>query len=101
MLYLFGILDLYGQNFIVENDDQPLKAIFSKPLVKAQARIQRFLLRLYPYMFTFKFAPGQDIPIADTFNRVFLSDSNPKQAESELNCFVHMINDQGTISKSK
>lgn len=95
MLYLFGILDLYGQNVIVENDDQPLKAIFSKPLVKAQARIQRFLLRLYPYMFTFKFAPGQDIPIADTFN------SNPKQAESELNCFVHMINDQGTISKSK
>ena len=33
---------LYGQNFVVENDHQPLKAIFSKPLNKAPARIERF-----------------------------------------------------------
>ena len=55
---------LYEQNFVVENDHQPLKAIFSKPLNKAPARIQRFLLRLHPYMFTFKFVPGKDIPVA-------------------------------------
>jgi hypothetical protein len=56
---------LYGQNFVVENDHQPMKAIFSKPLIKAPARIQRFLLRLQPCMFTFKFVPGKDIPVAD------------------------------------
>jgi hypothetical protein len=92
---------LYGQHFVVENDHQPLKAIFSKPLIKAPARIQRFLLRLQPYMFTFKFVPGKDIPVADTLSRAFLDVSNPEIPESELNCFVHMINDQGTISKSK
>jgi hypothetical protein len=56
---------LYGQNFVVENDHQPLKAIFSKPLIKAPARIQRFLLRLQPSMFIFKFVPGKDISVAD------------------------------------
>ncbi len=50
---------LYGQTFIVENDHQLLKAIFSKPLYKAPARIQRFLLRLQPYTFSFKFVPGK------------------------------------------
>ena len=30
---------LYGQNFVVENDHQPLKAIFSKPVNKAPTRI--------------------------------------------------------------
>ena len=68
---------LYGQNFIVENDHQPLKAIFSKPLNNAPARIQRFLLRLHPYTFTFKFVPGKDIPVADTLSRAFINDSSP------------------------
>ena len=92
---------LYGQNFTVENDLQPLKAIFSKPLNKAPARIQRFLLRLQPYTFTFKFVPGKDIPVADTLSRAFIDDSNPEISEDELNCFVHMINGHDTISKSK
>ena len=89
---------LYGQNFLVENDHQPLKAIFSKPLTKAPARIQRFLLRLQPYMFTFKFVPGKDIPVADTLSRAFLDDFCPEIPESELNCFVHMI--KGAVSIS-
>ena len=92
---------LYGQNFVVQNDHQPLGAIFSKPLIKAPARIQRFLLRLQPYMFTFKFVPRKDIPIADTLSRAFLDDSYAEIPEPELNCFVHMINDRGTVSKSK
>ena len=92
---------LYGQMFVVENDHQPLKAIFSKPLYKTPARIQRFLLRLQPYMFTFKFVPGKDIPIADTLSRAFLNDSNPEIPESDLSYFVHAINDHRSISKSK
>ena len=92
---------LYGQNFVVENDHQPLKAIFSKPLSKAPARIQRFLLRLQLYTFTFKFVPGKDIPVADTLSRAFINDSSPEIPEDELNCFVHAINDHDTISKSK
>ena len=92
---------LYGQDFIVENDHQPLKAIFSKSLNKAPARIQRFLPRLQLYAFTFKFVPGKDIPVADALSRAFIKDSNPEIPEDELNCFVHAINDHDTISKSK
>ena len=92
---------LYGQMFVVENDHQPLKAIFSKPLYKAPARIQRFLLRLQPYTFSFKFVPGKNIPVADTLSRAFLDDSNPEIPETELNCFIHTVNDHGSVSKSK
>ena len=92
---------LYGQNFVVQNNHQPLKAIFSKPLNKAPARIQRFLLRLQPYRFTFKFVPGKDILVADTLSRAFINDSSLEIPEDELNCFVHVINDHDTISKSK
>ena len=37
---------IHGQRFDVYNDHMPLKGIFNKPLSKAPARIQRFLLRL-------------------------------------------------------
>ena len=60
-----------------------------------------FLLRLQPYRFTFKFVPGKDILVADTLSRAFIIDSSLGISEDELNCFVHVINDHDTISKSK
>ena len=39
----------YGRHFNVLNDHKPLQGIFSKSLVNAPPRIQRFLLRLQRY----------------------------------------------------
>ena len=52
-------------------------------------------------MFTFKFVPGKDIPVADTLSRAFINDSSPEIPEHEFNCFVHVINDHDTISNLK
>ena len=49
---------LYGSKFDVYNDHLPLKSIVNKPLGKAPARIQRFLLRLQQHDFNMHYLPG-------------------------------------------
>eukprot|EP00112_Aurelia_sp_Birch-Aquarium-sp1_P023107 Seg6752.3 transcript_id=Seg6752.3/GoldUCD/mRNA.D3Y31 product="Retrovirus-related Pol polyprotein from transposon 17.6" protein_id=Seg6752.3/GoldUCD/D3Y31 len=67
---------VYGQQFFVENDHQPLKAIFTKEIIsRAPPRIQRVLLRLQRYDFTLNYRSGKDVIVADALRRAFLDDS--------------------------
>ena len=43
---------LYAGHFIVETDEKPLEAILSKSLNQATPRLQRILIRMFPYYFT-------------------------------------------------
>ena len=64
---------IYGAtNVIVENDHKPLSALFNKSLSSCPLRVQRFMLRLQMYHFTFSFTPGKFLNTADTLSR-----SNP------------------------
>ena len=49
---------VYGRQFHVYNDHKPLKSIFNKPLHKAPARTQLFLLRLQQYNFDMHYLAG-------------------------------------------
>ena len=70
---------------------QTLQPIFTKPILNAPPRIQRFRLKLQKYDMTIKFTPGKDLAIADTLSRAFL----PRLPEDELNLesqvYVHMV----------
>ena len=43
---------LYASHFILETDQKPLEAILSKSINQATLRLQRILIRTFPYHFT-------------------------------------------------
>ena len=43
---------LYASYFILETDQKPLEAILSKSINQATSRLQRILIRTFPYHFT-------------------------------------------------
>ena len=82
---------IYGQSFLVENDHQPLKSIFSKAINRAPPRIQRFLLCLQRYDFSMNYKPGKEIKVADALSRAHLQDSRTEIADMEIDFVVHSV----------
>lgn len=91
---------LYGREFIVHNDHQPLKAVFSKSIVQCPPRIQRFFLRLQKYNFTFEYAPGKTMKVADALSRASL-DGKPEIPPEDTAHHVHSIINHLPVSQSK
>ena len=56
---------LYVSHFILETDQKPLEAILSKSLNQATPRLQRILIRTFPYNFTVHYIPGVTNQLAD------------------------------------
>ena len=61
---------LYASHFILETDQNPLEAILSKSLNQATPRLQRILIRTFPYHFTVHFTPGVTNQHADCLLRL-------------------------------
>lgn len=61
---------IYGKTVIVQSDLKPLEAIFTKPLCKAPARLQKMLLQLQRYDLNVKYTPGKDVLIAVAIGQV-------------------------------
>ena len=67
---------LYGNEFILETDQKPLEAILSKSLNEATPRLQRILIRTFPYHFKVRYILGQTNHVADCLSRLgFQKDS--------------------------
>ena len=49
---------LYGNQFLLETDQKPLETILSRSLSQATPRLQRILIRTFPYNFTVCYLPG-------------------------------------------
>ena len=56
---------LYTSHFILEMDQKPLEAILSKSLNQATPRLQRILIRTFPYNFTVCYIPGVTNQLVD------------------------------------
>ena len=61
---------LYGNQFTLETDQKPLEAILSKSLNQATPRLQRILIRTFPYNFNIRYIPGLTNQIADCLSRL-------------------------------
>ena len=67
---------LYGNEFTLKTDQKPLEAILSKSLNQATPRLQRILIRTFPYHFKIWYIPGATNHIADCLSRLgFQKDS--------------------------
>ena len=61
---------LYGSHFILETNQKPLEAILSKSINQATPRLQRILIRTFPYHFTMKYIPGMTNQLADCLSHL-------------------------------
>ena len=91
----------YGRSFTVLNDHKPLKAIFTKPLIKAPPRLQRLMLKLQPYDFVLQYVPGKDMTVPDALSRASLKDSESEIPLEELNCMVHSVTENFPMTQQK
>ena len=55
---------LFASHFILETDQMPLEAILSKSLNHPTPRLQRILIRTFPYHFTMQYIPGLNNQLA-------------------------------------
>ena len=57
---------LYGKEFTLETDQKPLVSIYKKHMVDISPRVQRLIVRSFPYLpFHVVYKKGKDIPVAD------------------------------------
>ena len=62
---------LYGKHFTLETDQKPLASIYRKHMVEISPRIQRLVVRSFPYQpFDVQYRRGKEIPLADALSRV-------------------------------
>ena len=61
---------LYASHFILETDKKPLEAILSKSQNQATPRLQRILIRTFPYNFTVCYIPGVTNQLADCLSQM-------------------------------
>ena len=62
---------LYGKEFTLETNQKPLVSIYRKHMVEISPRIQRLVVRSFPYQpFDVQYRKGVEIPLADALSRV-------------------------------
>ena len=62
---------LYGKQFTLETDQKSLVSIYKKHMVEISQRIQRLIVRSFPYQpFDIQYRKGKEIPLADALSRV-------------------------------
>ena len=59
---------LYARHFTLETDKNPLEAILSKSINEATPKLQRILIRTFPYHFTVQYIPGLTNQLADSLS---------------------------------
>ena len=58
---------LYGKEFTLETGQKPLVSIYKKHMVDISPRVQRLIVRSFPYLpLKVVYKKGKDIPVADT-----------------------------------
>ena len=62
---------LYGKEFTLETDQKPLVSIYKKHMVDISPRVQRLIVRSFPYLlFKVVYKKGKDIPVGDALSHV-------------------------------
>ena len=79
---------LYGKEFTLETDQKPLVSIYKKHMVDISPRVQRLIVRSFPYQpFTVIYKKGKDIPVADALSRV-----TPMDPEDNIKLLIIAVN---------
>ena len=61
---------LYASHFILQTDQKPLETILSKTINQATLRLQRTLIKTFPYQFTVEYKQGLFNQLADCLSQL-------------------------------
>ena len=61
---------LYASHFILETDQKPLEVILSKSINQETPRLQRILIRTFPYHFRVCYIPGPTNQLANCLSQL-------------------------------
>ena len=79
---------LYGKDFTLGTDQKPLGSIYKKHMVDISPRVQRLIVRSFPYQpFSVIYKRGKDIPVADA-----LSSVTPMDPEDNIKLPIIAVN---------
>ena len=81
---------LYASHFILETDQKPLEAILSKSLNQVTLKLQRILIRPFPYHFTVHYIPGLTNQFTDCLSQM----GGQKDTIKLLNLHLYQITNQ-------
>ena len=82
---------LYGNQFTLETDQKPLEAILSKSLNQATPRLQRILIRTFPYNFKIRYIPGPTNQIADCLSRLGVQKDSISLPKIQINQIMSQL----------
>ena len=82
---------LYGNQFTLETDQKPLEAILSKSLNQATPRLQRILIRTFPYNFKIRYIPGPTNQIADCLSRLGVQKDSISLPKLQINQIMSQL----------
>lgn len=89
---------IYGLHIIVETDHKPLVTLFSKPLYKIPARLQRLMLRLLTFNVTVVYKPGKYLHIADALSRAPSNENTLVDLDRDLDLHCNFIMSQNSLT---
>ena len=79
---------LYGKEFTLETDQEPLVSIYKKHMVDISPRVQILIVRSFPYLpFYIVYKTGKDIPVADALSQV-----TPMDPENNIQLPIIAVN---------
>ena len=79
---------LYGKELTLETDQKPLVSIYKKHMVDISPRVQRLIVRSFPYLpLKVVYRKGTDIPVADTLSHV-----TPMDPEDNIQLQIIAVN---------
>ena len=93
---------LFGKEFTLETDQKPLVSIYKKHMVDVSPRVQRLIVRSFPYLpFNVAYKKGKDIPVADALSQVTPMDpeDNIQLPIIAFNMILMSVHPQDTFSK--
>ena len=97
---------LYDKEFTLETDQKPLVSIYKKHMVDISPRVQRLIVRSFPYLpFHVVYKKGKDIPVPDVLSQVTPMDPEdniqlPIIAVNMITTHILMsVHPQGAFSK--
>ena len=85
---------LYRNQFTLETDQKPLEAILSKSLNQATPRLQRILIRTFPYNLKIRYIPGPTNQIADCLSRLGVQKDSISLPKLQINQITSQLRAQ-------
>ena len=67
----------------MDSDHKPLEIIFKKGILSAPKRLQRMMLRIQKFDLDIHYKKGNEVHLADTLSRAFLTDIHISTEEPE------------------